>query len=129
MENASKALIIAGAILVSILLITFGVMIMSSTGGTQDTVKQQSDSMAIQSFNSQFLPYEGSGFTKEQILKLISVMKASNAANPDHQVIISTQAKSTGNGGVSCNSKGTAAANRISLDDYSKLNYLDCSYN
>ncbi len=35
MENASKALIIAGAILISILLISVGVLIMNSTGDTQ----------------------------------------------------------------------------------------------
>ena len=34
MENASKALIIAGAILISILLIWVGVLIMNSTGDT-----------------------------------------------------------------------------------------------
>ena len=88
MENASKALIIAGAVLVSILLITFGVMIMSSTGGTQDTVKQQTDSMAIQTFNSQFLQYEGTQKSAEQVRQLLSSVKASNGANASHQIKI-----------------------------------------
>lgn len=39
MENASKALIIAGAILISILLISVGVLIMNSTGDTQKSLK------------------------------------------------------------------------------------------
>jgi len=36
MENASKALIIAGAILISILLISLGIMMFNSSKGTTD---------------------------------------------------------------------------------------------
>lgn len=57
MENASKALIIAGAILLSILLISLGIMIF---GQAQDTVNNSGMSQAeIQTFNSRFLKYEG----------------------------------------------------------------------
>ena len=59
MENASKALIIAGAILISILLISVGVMVMNSansvTGGAEESMK----SAEIQQFNADFLNYEG----------------------------------------------------------------------
>ena len=41
MENASKALIIAGAILISILLISVGVIIMNSTGDIGGTHKDK----------------------------------------------------------------------------------------
>ena len=57
MENASKALIIAGAILLAILLISLGIMIYTSA---QDTVSDSGmDRAAITSFNNQFLKYEG----------------------------------------------------------------------
>ena len=46
MENASKALIIAGAILVSILLISVGVIIINSTGKMTDQVGTSADKMA-----------------------------------------------------------------------------------
>ena len=52
MENASKALIIAGAILISILLISVGILVMNSTGNVTDQVKTSSDSMSIQTFNA-----------------------------------------------------------------------------
>ena len=53
MENASKALIIAGAILLSILLITLGIMIFSQA---QDTIHNSGMTQAeITTFNNQFL--------------------------------------------------------------------------
>ena len=57
MENASKALIIAGAILLAILLISLGIMIYNQA---QDTVSGSGmDQAAVTSFNNQFLKYEG----------------------------------------------------------------------
>lgn len=86
MENASKALIIAGAILISILLISVGVLIMNSTGDTQRSVEDQSKAIAIRTFNSQFTPYEGSEQSASQIRALKSTVNSSNSTNPDHQV-------------------------------------------
>ena len=58
MENASKALIIAGAILLAILLISLGIMIFNQA---QDTVSGSGmDQAAVTSFNNQLLKYEGS---------------------------------------------------------------------
>ena len=58
MENASKALIIAGAILLAILLISLGIIIFSQA---QDTINNSGMSQAeLQTFNQQFVKYEGS---------------------------------------------------------------------
>jgi len=58
MENASKALIIAGAILLAILLISLGIYIFT---GAQDTVKNSGLSeQEVSTFNSAILKYEGS---------------------------------------------------------------------
>ena len=81
MENASKALIIAGAILISILLISVGILVMNSTGNMQDQVSSSADSMAIETFNSQFLSYETDTNSAAQIRTLISKVNASNASN------------------------------------------------
>ncbi len=57
MENASKALIIAGAILLAILLISLGIMIFNVA---QDTVSNSGMSQAeISAFNTKFTKYEG----------------------------------------------------------------------
>ena len=86
MENASKALIIAGAILISILLISVGVLIMNSTGDTQKSVEDQSKAIAIRTFNAQFTPYEGSDQSASQIRALKSAVQSSNGTKVDHQV-------------------------------------------
>ena len=58
MENASKALIIAGAILLAILLISLGIIVFTQA---QDTISSSGMSQAeVQTFNNQFLKYEGS---------------------------------------------------------------------
>lgn len=78
MENASKALIIAGAILLSILLISLGIMIFNQA---QDTVGNSGMSKAeIQTFNSNFTKYEG---TKKgsDVKALIQEVNTSNASD------------------------------------------------
>ena len=58
MENASKALIIAGAILLAILLISLGIIIFSQA---QDTVNNSGMTQAeVKTFNGQLVKYEGS---------------------------------------------------------------------
>lgn len=57
MENASKALIIAGAILLAILIISLGIMIL---GKAQDTINGSGMTQAeVQAFNERFTKYEG----------------------------------------------------------------------
>lgn len=45
MENASKALIIAGAILISILLISLGIIMFNSSKGTSEQAKNTASAM------------------------------------------------------------------------------------
>lgn len=85
MENASKALIIAGAILISILLISVGVLVMNSINPMKDSAQKRSEAMASESFNAQFTSYEGEQ-SGSQVRAMFSAVNASNATNPDHQV-------------------------------------------
>lgn len=85
MENASKALIIAGAILISILLISVGVLVMNSINPMKDSAQKRSEAMASESFNAQFTSYEGEQ-SGSQVRAMFSAVNASNAANPDHPV-------------------------------------------
>lgn len=59
MENATKALIIAGSVLVVIILIAIGIKLLGSTQGVTNEVGNVSDSMAKSIFNSQFTDYDG----------------------------------------------------------------------
>ena len=73
MENASKALIIAGAILIAILLISVGIMVMNSMNKPLDVAASEADSQAVQMYNSKFAVYEGRNkdpYTARQALLL-----------------------------------------------------------
>lgn len=89
MENASKALIIAGAILISILLISIGIILVNSGRNITDTGAAQMTSQEIQTFNAQFTPYEGTRRGSE-IRGLWNAVQASNGvyAAAGHKVII-----------------------------------------
>ena len=77
MENASKALIIAGAILLAILLISLGIMIFSQA---QDTVNNSGMSQAeISAFNNQFLKYERDKVKGSEVKALINEVISSNS--------------------------------------------------
>ena len=79
MENASKALLIAGAILIVIVLISVGMLIVNSTQDMTERAGTTASSQAIQVFNQQFTQYEGTqkGST---VKSLIQAINASNGA-------------------------------------------------
>ena len=89
MENASKALIIAGAILLAILLITLGIFIFQQA---QSTVNNSGMSQAeIQSFNSQFTKYEGDKVKGSAVKSLIQEINVNNSQDEsnEHQITLS----------------------------------------
>lgn len=79
MENASKALIIAGAILLSILIIGIGVYIYQGAAGTIQ--KANLNSQEINQYNSEFLAYEGENVSGTQAMALCDLVKQHNLAN------------------------------------------------
>ena len=85
MENASKALIIAGAILISILLISIGIILINSGRDITETGTSGMQSQKIQTFNSQFTAYEGTRKGSE-IKSIFNAVRASNATDEEHQV-------------------------------------------
>lgn len=77
MENASKALIIAGAILLSILLISLGIFIFTQA---QDIVTNSGMTQAeVSAFNSKFTKYEGSTLKGSTVRAMIQDVIANNA--------------------------------------------------
>ena len=65
MENASKALLIAGAILIVILLISLGIYIYSQAQQQIDAVNM--DEQQVLAFNNKFAPYLGNNITGSQV--------------------------------------------------------------
>lgn len=87
MENASKALIIAGSVLIAILVISLGLLIFKSTSGTTDQTQELGKTLEVQQFNSQFLKYCGDSVKGSQVRTLCEVIIAHNA-NSDNKVTI-----------------------------------------
>ncbi len=79
MENASKALIIAGAILLSILIISLGIMIYQQASGVVDS--NAMDEVAVNSFNQKFKQYEGNNVRGSNVNALINTIIQNNLTN------------------------------------------------
>ena len=80
MENASKALIIAGAILLSILIIALGIYVFNMSKSASNT--NALSKMEISEFNGTFTNYEGKQ-TGSTVKGLIDEMISSAIANQD----------------------------------------------
>lgn len=84
MENASKALIIAGAILLSILIISLGIMIFNQA---QDAMSNGGMSEAeVSAFNNKFIKYQGENQKASVIKNLVQEVNVSNGQEENSDV-------------------------------------------
>ena len=93
MENASKALIIAGAILLAILIISLGIMVYRQASGVVDS--NAMDEVAVSSFNEKFQQYVGDNVRGANVNALINTIIQNNLSNSDDT---SKQVKLVGSG-------------------------------
>lgn len=82
MENASKALIIAGAILISILIIAIGMYIYTSSSSSIYGATSQMNSQEVTAFNQTWTNYEGTQ-KGSNCRGLISQIIANNSTNKE----------------------------------------------
>ena len=95
MENASKALIIAGAILLSILIISLGIMIFNQA---QDAMGNGGMSEAeISTFNNKFIKYEGNNKRGSTVKNLIQEVNINNAQEDAYQIELAGDAVGSAN--------------------------------
>ena len=78
MENASKALIIAGAILLAIVLVSLGVLVINNA--RKDIDNQTIDQASIEAFNSKITVFCGNDKTGTEMNNLISAISSSNGS-------------------------------------------------
>ena len=93
MENASKALIIAGAILLAILIISLGIMIYNQASGVVNN--NSMSEVDISSFNTRFTQYQGNNIRGAQVNSLLEQVRNNNVTYQDdssRQVSISVTA-------------------------------------
>ena len=83
MENASKALLIAGAILIAILIIGVGMMVMQGGQGIIDESILKMTAQEKDVFNGDFTRYVGEKVTGTNVRALLQNVISSNNANKD----------------------------------------------
>ena len=81
MENASKALLIAGGVLIAILLIAMGMKIFNSTSDTTDNVETTMNATEVAMFNNKFMSYIGNKKTANEAKALINLVISNNSIN------------------------------------------------
>lgn len=84
MENASKALIIAGAILLSILIIGLGMFIYQEARGALEGASM--DQAKVEAYNGEFLQYEGK-CSGSQAKALYNAIRSHNSTNTDDETL------------------------------------------
>ena len=93
MENASKALIMAGGVLIGILILSLAVYLFIDFGGKAAVIHDRITSNQLTQFNAQFNVYAGrDDVTIYQIISLVNLAKENNKnyedAGNDYQVEI-----------------------------------------
>lgn len=88
MENASKALLIAGAVLIVIVLISVGMMIVNSSQDVTDQVGDLTTSQSVSTFNNQFNKYQGNqkGSAVKKLLEEVVTSNKTNESTSQHFV-------------------------------------------
>ena len=112
MENASKALIIAGAILLAILIISLGILIYNQASGI--VTNNSMSEVDINTFNSKFTQYGGNQ-RGSAVRALIQQVDSSNAVpeNTNRQVKV---VKTDGSTEMTLNDVDTGSLYEVSYD-------------
>ena len=82
MDNASKALIMAGAILIAVAIVGIGIYIFTTANALTDDAVGQIDALAVSAVNSRIETYLGKnvrGSAVKQLEREINVLNAQNA--------------------------------------------------
>ena len=122
MENATKALIIAGSILIVILLIAMGVSIFKSTSGTTDQVDSTMQTTEMAMFNNQFTMYAG----KQSGSRVKALANAVIANNAKSSRKVSFNGATTSNGVLDkISSMDSLKTYNVSISDTNNDGYID----
>ncbi|MBR3614269.1 MAG: hypothetical protein IKL55_03730 [Clostridia bacterium] len=87
MENSSKALIIAGALLISILIIAVGMFVFNGANSSITDTMSAMSTQEIETFNAKYSIYEGEQ-TGSNVKSLIGVLISNSNSNKDENIKI-----------------------------------------
>lgn len=78
MENASKALLIAGGVLLLILVLSFATFLIVKIGAQTSEFYKEMDETEIYEFNQKFFNYEGNKLNIQDVVSIINLAKDTN---------------------------------------------------
>ncbi len=125
MENATKALLIAGSVLIAIVLIAIGMRILSSTQGATDAAEETMSASEIAIFNNKFSQYYGTGKSKSEVIALINTIVANNSVSNSKvtlQIISTSYTTDQLNNGVATNNLIASTATSFTIKQGSQTN-------
>ena len=83
MENSSKALLIAGCVLIAILLISVGMNLFNSSSQTSEQVESTTKATDVTMFNSKFLKFVSTSTTSSKAKEFLEEVIKNNALATD----------------------------------------------
>ena len=115
MENATKALMIAGAVLIAILIIGVGMMIYNSAQGSIEGATSQVAQQEVEMFNSGFAQYEGKRSGSQVKALMSSVLNNNNKYGETGDNVPEKVIQVTGEGKTNATSSADLSAIRASV--------------
>jgi oligoendopeptidase F len=127
MENASKALIMAGGILIAILILAILTYVWNSVGFFSTTVEEQKKLEQIAEFNKEYESYQRKILRGTDIATIINKIEDNNKRYPEAQIIWQFELVQdlTNNSNVLVLSKGKY----VSTNSANKTAYFNVYYN
>lgn len=116
MENASKALLIAGAVLIVIVLISVGMLIVNQASSVTDQAADLTTGQAVDTFNTQFQNYAGvqKGSSIKSLLSSISTSNATNENTSKHLITVTIVDGTTATAALAATSNSTEITKKVS---------------
>lgn len=118
MENASKALIIAGAILLAILIISLGIMIYNQASGVVNN--NAMTEVEVTSFNQKFEQYLGDNVRGANVNSLVNAVNTNNMSTDDDSKIVTLEGATATSSGANTYSKNfsTGKTYKVTVTEY-----------
>ena len=88
MENASKALIMAGGILIAIIILTLFIMMFNRMASIQKTQEEKTKMEQIAAFNAEYEAFNKKQMYGADVITLRNKVNENNINNPSNQIIL-----------------------------------------
>lgn len=123
MENATKALLIAGGVLIAILIITLLISVLQSTGKVSKQYNQAISSEQIATFNSNFTKYIGKDLTIHDVVTICNFAQQNSTYKVNVPTGYNTN-KISDDLKVRADNPGQMNIYQIKIDEYDASGYI-----